>query len=252
MSMTDQIYFSGDYSDWAQAASQASGYDQREILEKAVSATLAVKSGNAAAQRDGVLLDKIPYNFPLITTLLSAALQDRNRLNVLDFGGSLGSSYFDNRGFLETVSDFNWSTIEQPQFVAAGRAHLASNELHFFETIEDCARHFRPNVIVLSGVLQYLPDPWEKLQTLRQLGSLYIFVDRTAFTVSDSDRLTIQHVPGWIYEASLPSWFLSETKFLKWVSDSGYKIICEFPALDSYSLPGAEVSFKGLICRKVL
>src|SRR5258708_34138096 len=125
----------------------------------------------------------------MITTLLSACHQERNRLNVLDFGGSLGSSYFHNRGFLETVSDFNWSTIEQPQFVAAGRAHLASNELHFFEKIEDCARHFRPNLIVLSGVLQYLPDPWDKLQTLRHIGSLNTFDARTALAVATSDGL---------------------------------------------------------------
>ncbi len=249
--MTDQIYFSGDYENWAEAARHATGYNQKEILETVVSATLAVKSGKAAAQREGVLLDQIPYNFPLITTLLNAALQDGNRLDVLDFGGSLGSSYFDSRGLLEAVSDLNWSTIEQPHFVAAGRRHVASNELHFFETIEDCVKNYQPNVVILSGVLQYLPKPWDTLQTLRRLGSLYIFVDRTAFIMADSDRLTIQHVPGWIYKASIPAWFLSKTKFLKWISESGYKVLGEFPALDDYALPGADVSFEGFICRKV-
>jgi putative methyltransferase (TIGR04325 family) len=249
--MNDQIHFSGDYKSWAEAASLTTGYDQEHILEKIVSATLAVKTGEAVSQRDGVLLDKIPYNFPLIATLLRAALEDGNRLDVLDYGGSLGSSYFDSHGFIKPVSDLNWSIVEQPHFVAAGQDAVATKELHFFETIQDCARDRRPNVILLSGVLQYLSNPWDTLRDLRRLGSSYLFVDRTAFIMADLDRLTIQHVPGWIYEASFPAWFLSETKFLRWISDSSYHVVCEFPALDRYLLPGAQVAFKGFICKKV-
>jgi putative methyltransferase (TIGR04325 family) len=249
--MTEEIHFSGDYRSWGEAAKLGTGYDQKEILEKVLSATLAVKTGKAVAQRDGVILEKTPYNFPLIATLLRAALDNGNRLNVLDYGGSLGSSYFDSRDFIKPVSDLNWSIVEQAHFVAAGRTYVASKELHFFETIEDCAHTYPPHVIVLSGILQYLENPWSTLQDLHRLKSQYVFVDRTAFIIADSDRLTIQHVPGWIYEAKLPAWFLSETKFLKWISDSSLKILGEFPALDDYSLPGAKVAFRGFICRKI-
>ncbi|HTD14213.1 MAG TPA: methyltransferase, TIGR04325 family [Chthoniobacterales bacterium] len=249
--MNDELHFSGDYASWREAANLAIGYDQKHILEKVLSATLAVKTGKAVAQRDGVILEKIPYNFPLIATLLSAALDNGNRLHVLDYGGSLGSSYFDSRDFVKPVSDLNWSIVEQPHFVAAGRTHVASKELHFFETIEECAQTYPPNVIILSGVLQYLQNPWSTLRQLHRLKNLYLFLDRTAFIIADSDRLTIQHVPGWIYDARFPAWFLSETKFLEWLSDSNYKIISEFPALDDYSLPGAIVAFKGFICRKI-
>jgi len=210
-----------------------------------------VKAGKAASQRDGILLDEIPYNFPLITTLLSAALEDGNRLRVLDFGGSLGSSYFDSRGFIEPVSDVRWSIVEQPHFVAAGKEHVATNELHFFETIDDCARAHQPNVIVLSGVLQYLAYPFDTLQDLQSLGSLYLFVDRTALIMAESDRLTIQHIPSWIRQASIPAWFFSQDKFRNWISEAGYKLVCEFPALDRYSLPGTEVAFKGFVCKRV-
>lgn len=249
--MDEQIHFSGDYRSWDAAASLTTGYDQRHILKKVTSATLAVKNGRAASQSDGVLLDEIPYNFPLITTILSAALECGNRLDVLDFGGSLGSSYFDSRRFIEPLAKINWSIVEQPHFVAAGKEHVATEELHFFETIDDCARVHRPNVVVLSGVLQYLPNPWDTLQKLQRLGSLYLFVDRTAFIMADGDRLTIQNIPSWIYEATIPAWFFSQQKFLKWISDSKYRVVSEFPALDRYSLPGAQVAFKGFICKKV-
>ena|ERR1700747_260889 len=248
--MDEQIHFSGDYGSWDAVTRSTTGYDQNHILERVVSATLAVKNGKAPSQRDGVLLDDIPYNFPLIATLLSAALEDGKRLDVLDFGGSLGSSYFDSRSFIKSVTEISWSVVEQPHFVAAGKKNVATQELRFFESIDDCAREHRPNVIVLSGVLQYLPDPWDTLQRLQSLGSLYLFLDRTAFIMADCDRLTIQHIPSWIYEASVPAWFFSRQKFLNWILDSNYGVVSEFQALDHYSLPGAQVAFKGFICKK--
>jgi putative methyltransferase (TIGR04325 family) len=249
--MDEQIHFSGDYGSWAAAVGLTTGYDQKHILEKVVSATIAVKNGNAASQRDGVLLQEIPYNFPLIATLLSAALESENRLDILDFGGSLGFSYFDSRSFIKPVSEITWSVVEQPHFVAAGKKYAATDELRFFETIDECARVRRPNVVVLSGVLQYLPRPWEMLQALQHLESLYLFIDRTAFIMADRDRLTIQHAPSWIYEASIPAWFFSQQKFLQWISNGKYRVVSQFPALDRYSLPGAQVAFKGYICKKV-
>lgn len=248
--MTDEIYFAGDYSDWAAASHQCGGYETRGILEKVLSAELKVRKGEAIAQRDGVLLDRIPYNFPLISTLLSAAIHSGNRLSVLDFGGSLGSSYFHSRDFLRDVSEVAWSVVEQSNFVAAGKKHLEFGELSFCETIEECIRHHSPNMIVLSGVLAYLPDPWKTLIDLLQIGASYVFIDRTGLIDSDHDRLTIQHVPGWVYEAEIPAWFLSEAKLLSFLTDARYICLCDFPAIDNYTLPGSKIFFKGFICRK--
>ena len=248
--MTDQIYFSGDYAEWAEASRQCSGYKTGNILEKVLSAALKVRRGEATEQRDGVLFDKVPYNFPLISALLSTATYSGNRLSVLDFGGSLGSSYFQSRDFLRDVLEVVWSVVEQANFVAAGRKYLESEELSFYETIEDCIRHHSPNIIVLSGVLAYLPDPWKTLMELLQIRAPYVFIDRTGLIDSDCDRLTIQHVPEWVYQADIPAWFLSETKLLSTIAGAGYICLCDFAAIDDYTLPGASVSFKGFICRK--
>ena len=51
-------------------------------------------------ERDSVLFDTIRYSWPLLSDLLRAASEDQNHLSVLDFGGSLGSSYYQNRVFL--------------------------------------------------------------------------------------------------------------------------------------------------------
>jgi putative methyltransferase (TIGR04325 family) len=180
--MTDQIYFSGDYKDFAEA-SGACIHGNGNVAERVLSGALKVLRGEAIAHKNGILFDKIPYNFQLISTLLSAATYDGNRLYVLDFGGSLGTSYFHSRDFLQDISEVEWSIVELPHFVASGTKYLQSKQLFFHETIEDCLRHHqRPNVVIISGVLSYLPEPWTTLGNLLQIGSEYVFIDRTALT----------------------------------------------------------------------
>jgi putative methyltransferase (TIGR04325 family) len=248
--MADEIYFSGDYATWDEALRECTGYGSENILEKVLSATLKVRKGEAIGQRDGVLLDKIPYNFPLVSALLCAATHSANSLSVLDFGGSLGSSYFNSRDFLRDVSKIAWSVVEQVNFVAAGKKHLQSAELSFYETINESVRYNRPNIVVLSGVLAYLVDPWNTLRTLLQIGAEYVFIDRTGLLDSEHDRLTKQHVPDWVYLADMPAWFLSERKLLSLLREADYLCLCDFTAIDNYAVPGSDVFFKGFIWRK--
>ena len=97
------IYFSGDYADWETASAHASGYDSVLILEQVKQAMLKIKSGEAAFERDSVLFDEVQHSFPVLTGLLRAAVENGNQLSVLDFGGSLGSSYFQCRDFLSVL-----------------------------------------------------------------------------------------------------------------------------------------------------
>jgi putative methyltransferase (TIGR04325 family) len=241
--------FTGSYRTWEDAARDSSGYEQENILEKTLSATLAVASGKAVSCRDSVILDRIDYNWPLIATLLRAATE-KGDLSVADFGGALGCTYFDCRGFLKGItSEIRWTVIEQAQYVDAGRLKgLESRELQFRDSIVECTRF--PNVVIASGVLQYLPDPWGTLQELARAGADYLFIDRTNFKTGPGDRLTVQHVPEWIYKASYPCWFFSREKFDAWVTQSQYETIAEFKALDWLELKGEQVSALGFILRR--
>ena len=101
--------FHGDFQTWAAAAAEAGGYYDPSILDKTAKAASKVKNGTAAFERDSVLFDEIQYSWPVLAGLLWAASSGGNELNVLDFGGSLGTSYFQNRGFLQHVAH---STLE--------------------------------------------------------------------------------------------------------------------------------------------
>jgi len=211
----DRIRYRGEFSSWDEAASHSSGYDAEHILAKVLDATLKVKRGEAAYERDSVLFEEIEYTWPITAGLMWAAAQSSGRLDVLDFGGALGSSYYQNRDFLRSLDAVRWSVVEQPHYVKDGQRYIQDERLRFYETIEECLNENTPNVILLSSVLQYLKNPVEILQLLACSGAKCIIIERTPFNDGPDSKLVIQNVPSHIYKASYPMWIFNEAKLLK-------------------------------------
>ncbi len=238
------IRFTGDYKSWEDAQRDSTGYSAPEILEKTRAAVLKVKSGQAEFERDSVAFSRAQYEFPLLSALLKAAATANGRLSVLDFGGSLGSTYFQSRKFLSTVKDLHWSVVDQAPQVACGRKEFATEQLHFYSSIADCLTQQQPNVLLLSNVIQYLPRPYEFLEEIAQLKVSHVIIERTPFSCAGRDRLTVQHVPPSIYDASYPAWFLSEPTFRS-LLEKNYDLVCEYPAGEAFDFDDGEVVFKG-------
>jgi putative methyltransferase (TIGR04325 family) len=207
--------WSGRYERWADAQALCTGYDSNVILEKCRNALISVKNGEAIYERDSVLFYEMEYNWPLIAALQRTALEHMGSLCMLDFGGSLGSTYFQNKQYLKSIAALQWNIVEQSHFVDCGRKEFEDGQLNFFYTVEECIKHCMPNVLLLSSVLQYLEYPHEWLQRLVSLDIEYIIVDRTSFTDRREDFISIQQVPEEIYPASLRHWFFSERRFEK-------------------------------------
>jgi putative methyltransferase (TIGR04325 family) len=124
--------FTGSYKSWEDALAHSKGYDSKDIFEKVKNSALKVNRGEAAFERDSVVFDKIEYSWPLLAALMWATAKENGRLDVLDFGGSLGSTYLQNRKFLEPIDDFSWNIVEQEHFVKCGKEIFESDRLKFF------------------------------------------------------------------------------------------------------------------------
>jgi putative methyltransferase (TIGR04325 family) len=229
------IEFTGDYASWADAKGASDGYEASVILDRTTAALLKVKRGEAVYERDSVVMDQPEYPFPVIAALLRAAVAEAGRLSVLDFGGSLGSTYFQCRRLLTVVPRLEWLVVEQPGHVARGRELFEDDGLRFFVSADECLQRHRPNVLLLSGVLQCLPDPYGMLRSLLALNIPHLILDRTAFYRRDRDRLTVQAVPEWIYPASYPAWFLSESKLTAMIAGADYNLVTDFKGTDDLS-----------------
>ncbi|MBA4416985.1 MAG: methyltransferase, TIGR04325 family [Syntrophus sp. (in: bacteria)] len=242
--------WSGDYSSWEAARATATGYDSQLILEKVKNALLKVKNGKAQYERDSMLFDEIEYSWPMLTALLWIASRNSNCLHIIDFGGSLGSSYFQNRRFLSHLTELSWNIVEQMNFVACGKEHFQDDVLRFYSSIEACLKSQRCDTILLSSVLPYIEKPYDLVVNIIALGFKNIIIDRTPFFLKDiPDRLTIQNVPPGIYRASYPAWFFNREKFLK-LFQKQYDLVAEFTSNDK--APEIAAEFKGFIFKAKL
>jgi putative methyltransferase (TIGR04325 family) len=221
------IRWFGDFPDWNTAKKQCRGYEDPTILEKTKLAILKVKNGEAAAERDSVLFEKVHYTWPIITHLLKFAIEGNNRLNIIDFGGSLGSSYFQNRTMIPANIKLSWNVVEQHKYISIGNSDFADDKLHFYYTLNEAYKQSGADILLLFSVLQYLEKPYEFLDEVITYGFKYILVDRTAFIDEPDDRITIQKVDGSVYESSYPAWFLNNKKFKEYFSEQ-YISILEF------------------------
>ncbi len=244
------LVWSGDYKSWSEIKEITEGYNSADILEKCKTSLLKVKTGEAVYERDSVLFDEIQYSWPLLAGLQRTALENNGKLCVMDFGGSLGSTYYQNKEFLQGLHYLQWCVIEQPNFVDCGKKHFEDEQLKFYYTIEECILLHKPDILLLSSVLQYLEKPYEWIERFIALKIPCIIIDRTAFTEPARDILTVQNVPEEIYKASYPAWFFNFDNFKKQFKN--YKMLASFNAHEGFVIHlenGLTSTYRGLILK---
>jgi len=243
----DLTQFDDSGGSWGAAQAQSSGYDANEILLKVQASTEAVLRGDAAFERDGVAFASSEYRWPVLTGLLEVAARE-GELKVLDFGGSLGSLYWQHCKFF-TGMKVSWGVVEQPSFVTAGK-ELDQNSVNFFPSITDYLKSETPNVIILSSVLQYLPKPEQILQELLSTPANTVILDRTPMSATVSNIPCLQVVPQHIYAGSYPAWVFSKD----WLCTQlkGWEILAEFAGIEpeGRTKKGIHFAWDGLIARR--
>jgi putative methyltransferase (TIGR04325 family) len=232
---------------WENAVRQSTGYDQQLILDRVAEATNTVLRGEAAFERDSITFSNPEFRWPVIAGLLSVAARE-GELRALDFGGSLGSTFWQHRPLLDGV-EVSWAVVEQEKFVEEGRK-LDQQDVRFFESIDAAVREISPNVILISSVLHYMPDPGKILQELLSAQANTLIIDRTPMSDSVANIACIQVVPPSIYPASYPAWILSRDWLKRELT--GWQLVTEFGGIEPKGVTANGVSFSwdGLIARR--
>ena len=247
---SQRLTFSAAPDGWAAAVARSSGYDHARILERVVSATREVVAGHAAYERDSVLFHEPDLRFEILAPLLRAALRHGGRLEVIDFGGSLGSTFRQCRPFIP-LAHVDWHVVEQAAFAAAGTAEFTTPELSFHSSIDDFPATALPRTLLASSVLQYLEDPLGHVRRWATLGIDTLIIDRTPMWGDAEDALCIQHVPRHIYPASYPCWVLSRERLLATLG-KGWQLLAEFggPEGRFHVRGGPRFAFSGMILER--
>jgi putative methyltransferase (TIGR04325 family) len=246
----NSLRFTGPYRSWAEATAAGGTYAVPDILERVAAATRAVVAGQAAYERDGLLFH-VPASDPILLEELVRITSRRadDPLVVLDFGGSLGSTFHQHREFLDQNPGIRWHIVEQPHYVALGRNEFETGSLRFFPSIDEAVATGTPALVIASSVLPYLESPWPVIERLRTFDAVSWIISRTAFIDDRSDALFVQHVPPVIYPASYPLWALSQPRFENLWRERGTALQWHEAAEGEIAVAGRRFTFKTAVIR---
>jgi len=232
------LVFKGPYRDFEEAAAKTRGYDDPSILARVEAATRQVLAGAARFEQDGRAFAIEPPPSHALSALLLAAARTGGKLSVLDFGGGLASHYLRWRPLLAGLPELHWCVVEQPGYVAAGRAlHAADPRVAFEESIAGALAH-RPNAVLASSVLQYLPRPDEVLGALAEVGADVLVIDRYPRREAGATVALTQHVPRQQGGASYALHAFAPDHLARALSPR-YRCLLEFPGADAPLRAGA-------------
>lgn len=225
------LRFSGNYPSWKEAREASAGYDGQTIHDVVLAGARAVRDGRAAFERDGVTFAVPEFVWPVAAALLGEAAKAKGRLRVLDFGGSLGSFYFQHRRLFRGL-DVRWAIVEQPAFVETGEREFADECLSFHTNIRQASDAVAPSVVLFSSVLNYLEHPHDVIDEVVRGGFGAVIIDRTALALDQQDRLTVQQSPQHVYAASYPAWLFKRSGLLGHFA-ADYEMVAEFQCAET-------------------
>ncbi|MEZ6046828.1 MAG: methyltransferase, TIGR04325 family [Planctomycetaceae bacterium] len=228
------IRFTGNYTDYQSARDASTGYDADLIQSRVIAAQKKVRAGEGLFAQDGVVIQSAPPPIRLLAILYQVALEKETKVvNVIDFGGALGSTYDRCRAMAPSTLHFNWTIIEQPALVEAGQKEFSTDELCFSNSLEESLQSQPVDLLLLSGVLPYLEEPFTLLSQIAECKIPWIIIDRTPLLFTGESRLTVQHVPASIYGSpqSYPAWFLDHDQLCS-ILTPHYKLLSLHPSED--------------------
>lgn len=243
------LSISGTYPSWDRASVKAKGYSDEKIINQvtqAVELSLNYEDGYA---RDGIFFDdkKIPLELAAAINFIG---NDSDLLVVIDFGGGLGETYRQVRRFLRSSINIMWFIVEQDHFVDVGKASYQTSNLKFFKSMDELPLNQTPNIIIFSGVLQYVKNPLAIISKSIDLGVNWIFVDRTPVTMDSNNIVALQKNSKIFNYSCYPIHIFSEEKLLSYFEDK-YDLFTHFNALDgTLNTFSQEINFKGFLFRK--
>jgi len=183
----------GPYDSYEEAAQHSSGFESKVILDKVYKAVVDVLEGNSAYERDGNTFAIHPL-VDHLRRLLSTYLKENDV--VVHFGGGLGGAFVNNRDLFGHLN--RYIVVEQSIFVEAGRelSRRYGLQIQFIDNL--CQLTAQTDIIILSSVLQYIPNTEQVLQEVAELLPRVIIIDRTAFSPDNTlQKWWIQNEPSY-------------------------------------------------------
>jgi putative methyltransferase (TIGR04325 family) len=225
--------FEGPVTSWAEAMARSDGWDAPVITSKTLESALQVRDGLAIFEQDGVIRENILYSTTVLASIIFALSLRPGHLNVIEFGGGLGTGYFQNRKILQNLRgvQISWNIVERPDLAALGSEHFEKSDLHFFSSVDAAIASLKeiPDLFLFSGSLQCIAEPLTLLDRMIKMGARVLAFDRLLVSPTAEHAVFIQHPdPKKHYPATYPAWCFSKDVFIRDLVEKRFTLVDHF------------------------
>jgi putative methyltransferase (TIGR04325 family) len=240
--------YKGPYESFEKAKLDSVGYHEINIAKRVLDVSLMRKNRIIISERDGFILPNIQLSSN-VRHVFQKFYNSGNSISVFDFGGGFGSWYFDIIDLYGSSIIKKWVIVEQDTYVRVGKKLFEDDRLEFFSNLNNLNDHNTFDLILLSGVLQYIETPYDLLSKINQIDSHMLILDRTPFWNGHKDKCFVQ-INAQLAD-SYPSWIFNEEYFLNFMNKYWVKVN-EFYTLDNQylSINMKRIRFKGFVFKK--
>ena len=165
----------------------------------------------------------LPWDYPVLFWLSQILTADSV---VLDAGGHMGTKYRAFSPYLELSPPLRWVVYDQPKIIEEGQRLAERDGLKALEFIRDLADAPKANIVLASGLMQYLDQSLSELLKCMPERSRYVVLNKVA--VRDGERIvTLENFD----RALVPYQIRNRTKFFADIDEAGYEI------MDQWTVP---------------
>jgi len=208
----------GDYGNYAELE-----YGSKSYWSAYMQSTLEAILAHQATSDFQIL----PRNLACYTALSLAASDAEEGIRVLDIGGGAGYEFFSVASIFRNVPVSQWIVIEQTELAGHIQSNFEHPILRYQADLNNIASKI--DLVILSGSLQYLPNPMKTLEEALALNPSHVVISRTPYW-DKSSRLTKQL--GWKHingpdgkRLAYPFWVLAEREVARLFSSSYRKVL---------------------------
>lgn len=222
LSRNESIRLNSIFLTYSDALNYSDGYDNPKIAEMLRSNAQHMLNTPNAYVRDGIVFNCGNYSFALLGAIYA---EDRKHdINVLDFGGNLGSFYYQHIEYLRRGIN-KWIVIEQSYLVEIAKEFKFDDKLVYYHDL-DKVKYYHFDLIILSSVLPYLEEPYHILKDLLAFRAEFVFIDRTYFCdFKACDFVMIQENLN--SDINYPVWVFNKLKMIHYFELNGYHLVDE-------------------------
>lgn len=245
--MYPPVKYKGPFDNWNDAKSFSSGWSDKKILEKVYKSLIKSFDMKGVYERDGELVNDLKYPENIIN-FLNSNLNENGQ--IIDFGGSLGSLYFQIRSKL-LFKNIKWSVLEQSNYVELGKRKIKNKELDFFNNVDETQVN-NNTILIFSSVLQYLENPEKVINLFLNTKFIeHVVVDRVILSNSKENKIYIQKNPKKYFNTSYPIIIFSEKIFLNYFKKMKIVIKDKSYVGENFELDNAKLYYCNIIFSRV-